>query len=266
VLQVCALPYPAALIRRSLTKQGVTFKCGVDLIAADFATNTPLVDFILSLRAPLSAEGFDEDSELETELDAADLADDGVDEPVVVRRGPGVRRALLYDEADKTEWKTVPEGKDSWQQFFSDSQVAKLVTSNIAIFSAYDNKRSRVLTGKFQLCFKVDGIWRCKCADCAVRETCSHTLSAARLDAKQEKPLFSADDAIYEVEPKILWVVQDTGVSYQPVYQRADLTVRTQRVYLSDSHAGVVWRVQVQTSEPEQALFSRCARMRAFRC
>lgn len=206
----------------------MTFKCGVELIAADFASNTPLVDFILSLRAPLSTEDSDEDSELETELDAADQADDGVDERVVVRRAPGVRRALLYDEADQTEWKTVPEGKDSWQQFFSDSQVAKLVTSNIAIFSAYDYKRSRVLTGKFQLCFRVDGIWRCKCDVCAVRETCSHTLSAARLDAKQEKPLFVAEDSIYEVEQGILWVVQDAGVAYQPVYQRADLTVRIQ--------------------------------------
>lgn len=221
-LQVVGLGYPACLIRRSFAEKGVKFQSGTDEIRFDFISNAPLVDYILSLRAPL-AEALD-DNDL-AESDESDVSDADDDVVFTVRRRPGLRRALRYDEADKEEWLSVPEGRDSWQQFFSDSQVAKLMTESIAIFSAYDHNHNRVRKGKFKLCFKVDGVWRCRCPDFAVRETCVGVLAAAHLERKKEKPLFVEDERVFEVEPGILWVAQDVGVSYQPVYQRADGTV-----------------------------------------
>lgn len=242
------------------------FICGNTTIQQDFDNNTPLAKYVLSLRAPLAVEHSDNEELGAEGADDSDAEDDQ-EQRVTVRRRPGLRRALQYDEADKLEWKFVPQGRESWQQFFSDSQVAKLVTPSIAIFSAYDHDKKCVRAGRFQLCFKVDEGWKCRCPVFHVGGFCVQTRAADYLEAKKEPPLFSIDDSIFEVEPGILWIVEDVGVSYQYVYLRADGMVG-RRLFQFDAFtscfADYLWCAKMQTRESQEALFSRCCRVRAF--
>lgn len=151
------MPFPACLLQRSIGQQGVAFHSGVPEIEADFSTNLALIEYVLGLRAPLTI-GEDKSETTEHLDDAGGGNDAEMAEPnaLVVRRKPASRRVFRYEHLgeEKTVFHGVPEGPESWQQFFSDSQVAKLVTPRLAIFSAYDHEKRTPRLGRFQLCYK----------------------------------------------------------------------------------------------------------------
>lgn len=228
MLQISQLHYHACLIQRSLKGHGVAFHCGSPVIQADLSANKVLIEYILGLRAALGGADSDIDTaELDQEHGPVD-AEMNLTQSIeaVAKIQPAARRVLRYESGDdsKIPFHGVPEGPGSWQQFFADCQVAKLVSPRMAVVSAYDHENQRVRLGRFQLCYKVKDSWHCRCPAFAVRKSCVCVRAAAHLE-QTEKPMFAAEQAVIEIEPGALWAVQGNGVLFEPVYRQLDATV-----------------------------------------
>lgn len=185
---------------------------------------------VMGLRVSLAVDeqdaGQDDEYDPFQDDDTVSADADMAAQPVVVRRQPATRRVFRYEQPeDKPKFQGVPEGPHSWQQFFSDSQVAKLITPRLAIFSAYDIKTHQVRVGRFQLCYKARDGWRCRCSVFAVSECCVQIRAAVRLEAQKDQPMFATEADVMEVEQGVLWAVRGNGVLFEAVYRRLDGSV-----------------------------------------
>jgi hypothetical protein len=210
---------PTCLVTRG--SKGVACDSGNAFIQLDFESNVPFREFVLAMRPALQLRAPDQAVQL-----AGSARNGSSARHNRARRRIG--RVLKYKSAaEQTRWQGVAEGRDSWRQFFFDSQIAKLVSPKIAILSAYDHKQRKVQVGKFTLCYKGVSGWRCTCPDRSLAAVCVHLQSIWHLEEIKDEPLFddTAGAAVLEVEPGVLWLVQDQGTSFKAVFLDSDNTV-----------------------------------------
>lgn len=211
-VQVREINLPTCLVTRST--DGVAFDSGDAFIKYDFDCNLPLREFVLAMQPPLPLRVLGH-------IPLEPLA--GSDRDVPSTRHNRARRhlgsALKYkSEAEQSRWQGVAEGRDSWRHFFYNAQIAKLVTRKIAIFSSYDHIQRQVQVGKFTVCSKGVAGWRCTCPDRTLTHDCVHLPSISHLEATKDEPLFDGPEPVLEVEPGILWLVQDQGTAFKAVF------------------------------------------------
>lgn len=252
--QIEQVDFPFCLIRRDL--HGVSY-FGPSHIVADFKLNLDLREFILVLAPPIRLSVADV-SRARTAPALRSEGESKVDKKTVIGRAARRCKRVTAAELDVLG---VAEGPSSWRQFILNSQIAVLVTSTVAVFNRYDSTTSSVRVGEFQIAYKSGAGWKCGCNS---QSKCFHT-QAADFISQRDGPLFDRSAAIMVVEEGALWLVEDIGVRWQPVYRRSDDTVSLVCV-ISFTVCAVLVRIRLlPTTQPHIFVPARCSRRRSDR-